>query len=281
MNRLALPHALIMCAPNGARRSKSDHPELPITIAQTVAVARECFAQGAAALHAHVRGTEGKHVLDAGLYRELIDEMAHSCPQMAVQITTEAVGLYSPKEQSAVVKAVVPDAVSVALSEMAPKDGDIQHARNFYHWAQEANVGVQHILYSPEDMIRLTHAQKEGIIPPGPQSVLFVLGRYTADQQSDPMSLIGFLAALQQSSMYEGSSWMVCAFGLSEQRVLTSALALGGHARVGFENNLYRPDGSLSKGNPEQVSRLSGVFNQLALQGQNKELALQTLGRRS
>ncbi|MEF9602808.1 3-keto-5-aminohexanoate cleavage protein, partial [Paracoccus sp. PXZ] len=82
------------------------------------ACARECHAAGAGGIHAHVRDAEGRHVLDAGLYAELIAELARAVPEMAVQITTEAVGRYSPAEQRALVARLRPAAVSVALREI-------------------------------------------------------------------------------------------------------------------------------------------------------------------
>ena len=118
-----------MVAPNGARRTKSDHPALPVTIAETVATARSCFAAGAGGLHAHVRDEEGRHVLDAGLYSELIAEMSVVVPDMMVQITTEAVGQYTPQQQRRLVENVRPDAVSVALREMLPDDSEAEAAR--------------------------------------------------------------------------------------------------------------------------------------------------------
>jgi len=122
MTRLAsLPP--IMLAPNGARRTRADHPALPMTIPETVEAARAGFAAGAGALHAHVRDETGAHVLDAGLYRELIAEMARAVPDMPVQITTEAVGRYSPADQRAVVRAVGPVAVSVCLARLRHRPG--------------------------------------------------------------------------------------------------------------------------------------------------------------
>lgn len=47
--------------------------------------------------------------------------------------------------------------------------------------------------------------------------------------------------------------WFVCAFGGFEARCALIAISLGGHARVGFENNLHRPDGSLAESNAELV----------------------------
>jgi uncharacterized protein (DUF849 family) len=63
---------VIMVAPNGARKTRSDHSSLPVSIEDTVSEAALCRAVGASALHAHVRGANDEHVLDAGLYRELI-----------------------------------------------------------------------------------------------------------------------------------------------------------------------------------------------------------------
>ena len=46
---------IIMAAPNGARKVKTDHQAVPVTIAETIATAKECHAAGASILHAHVR----------------------------------------------------------------------------------------------------------------------------------------------------------------------------------------------------------------------------------
>ena len=151
MSRL-FPLPSIMVAPNGARRGKADHPALPVTISEIVQTARACHAAGAGALHAHVRDGNGAHVLDAGLYRELIAEMARAVPDMPVQITTEAAGLYSPSQQRALLRAITPEGVSIALAEMLA-DGDRVAARDSYHTLAEAGVAVQHILYDAAQVV--------------------------------------------------------------------------------------------------------------------------------
>ena len=71
---------IIMVAPNGARKTQADHPALPVSIDETVDEAIRCQAAGATVLHAHVRGKQNEHVLDVGLYRELIAEMKQKAP---------------------------------------------------------------------------------------------------------------------------------------------------------------------------------------------------------
>ena len=243
----------IMLAPNGARKTKADHPALPVTIGETVAAARAGHDAGAGALHAHVRDAEGVHSLDAGLYRELIAEMARAVPDMPVQITTEAAGRYSPADQRAVVRAIQPEAVAVALSEMSPAPGDDPEASGFYHWAAEAGIPVQHILYTPADVSRLADLVSRGRIP-APLQLLFVLGRYQPPQPATPDMLAGFLAAA--GDLRGRPDWAVCAFGAHETACLVAALAAGGKARIGFENNLTGPDGHPAHDNADRVRDL-------------------------
>ena len=67
---------LVMAAPNGARKTKADHPRLPITIEETVEAAVDAYEAGAAILHAHVRDDAGGHSLDHHRYRDLLAAMA-------------------------------------------------------------------------------------------------------------------------------------------------------------------------------------------------------------
>lgn len=246
----------IMVAPNGARRMPSDHPAIPITISDTVATAKACYEAGAGGIHGHVRNDRGRHVLDAGLYRELIAELAREVPDMVVQITTEAVGIFSPDQQIAVVRAVRPAAVSVALREMAPGDDDTAKAADFYHWAHDEGIAVQHILYAGDEVERFARLVSAGMIPAQDQELLFVLGRYSADMESDPSYLSPFLEAYYATGLRETCEWMVCAFGRRETLCLRAALSRGGKVRVGFENNFFNDDGSIAADNGERVREI-------------------------
>ncbi|MDP2621103.1 MAG: 3-keto-5-aminohexanoate cleavage protein [Hyphomicrobiales bacterium] len=235
---------IITAAPNGARLNKQDHPNLPVTVAETAAEAARCQAAGAAVLHAHVRDADGAHVLDPGLYRELIEAVRDVCGDMLVQITSEAVGRYSPAEQAAAIIAGRPEAASVALREMWPGEGreEEKQARDFYTRAKAEGIHIQHILYDPPDLARFADACSRKIIPEDRGDALFVLGRYTASQQAEPGELDGFVGA-DTSAI---ASWTVCAFGRKGYDCLVRAIPLGGHVRVGFENNLHMRNGSLA-----------------------------------
>lgn len=248
------PLPRIMVAPNGATKMQADHPALPLTIPQIVATARACFAAGADGIHTHVRDADGRHVLDAGLYAELLAELARAVPVMAAQITTEAQGRYSPAEQRAVVAGVpAAKSVSVALREMLVED-DPAAARRFYNDCAARGVAVQHILYDSGDIDRLAAARDAGLVPAGPVQVLLVLGRYTDGQRAAPTDLVAPHGRL--IAHMPDADWAVCAFGPAETACLTAAHRLGGKLRVGFENNLINADGTVAADNAARVRDL-------------------------
>lgn len=258
------PLPQIMVAPNGARRSRQDHPALPVQLEDTVTTAIACQKAGAGGLHAHVRDTEGGHVLDAGLYLELLTELKQRAPDLAVQITTEAVGRYSPQEQRDLVTAVMPNFVSIALKEMKAGESDAE-LRRFYHWAHDAGIGVQHILYAPEEVLQLAAYVEKDVIPAQDLEMLFVLGRYATNQESDVSDLAPFIVNAKQC--LETAGWALCAFGKKETQCLVESIDKGGKARIGFENNLHNSDGSIAANNAERVGELVAALQQRQVLG--------------
>jgi len=88
-------------------------------------------------------------------------------------------------------------------------------------------------------------------------TLLFVLGRYSAGQRSDPSDLLPFLQAWADGGALTANvPWAMCAFGPREAECALTAALLGGHARLGFENNMALPDGSTAPDNAALVTNL-------------------------
>jgi 3-keto-5-aminohexanoate cleavage enzyme len=239
-----------MVAPNGARRTKRDHPALPMNAAETARCAAACRAAGAAMIHVHVRDAQGRHVLDADLYREATAAIRREVGEgLVIQATTEAVGRYTPAEQMALVRDLRPEAVSMAVRELIPDAGAEREAASFLAWMSGERIAPQFILYSADDLVRFDDLRCRGVVPDAFTDVLYVLGRYATDQQSTPRDLVPFLAV--DGARYP---WTVCAFGYREHACALTAAAMGGHIRVGFENNLHLKDGTLAPDNAALVA---------------------------
>jgi uncharacterized protein (DUF849 family) len=252
----------IAVAPNGAHKTRKDHPALPITPQELADCAVACRDAGASMFHLHVRNTEGMHSLEPSDYRPAIEAVRRAVgSSLVLQLTSEAVGIYAPSQQRAMVRELHPEAVSLALREMLPDAAAEREGAEFLAWTHREGIILQFILYSPEDVARYVELRRRGIIPEGRHWVLFVLGRYTPGQRSSLADLLPLLTVWNSAAAATaGVAWATCAFGPREIECSIGAAALGGHVRIGFENNLQLPDGRIARDNSELV----GCFAELA-----------------
>ena len=248
----------LMVAPNGARRIKKDHPAVPLTINETVETAKACYKEGAEAIHLHVRDENGQHVLDTGLYKEALNELENQVPKMHIQVTTEAVGKYSPADMRKLAYDVVPPGTSIGTAELIPtripEDEDIK----LYKYLTEAGTKIQHILYKPEDIDLLLDLLNKANIPADNAWCLFVIGHYTG-KISYPDNIPLFLKKMDENKTK--LDWSICAFGKEEIGCLEKAVSLGGKIRVGLENSLFMPNGEMAPDNQSKVAAVKNLFN--------------------
>lgn len=252
------PLPRLMVAPNGARRSKSDHPALPISDEDIIQTAIACGKAGADGIHVHIRDADGKHEIDAGHYRAVLAQLREAVPEMYLQVTSESADRYTGDEQRAIMRDLTPSHVSVALREMVRQKSDWGEAQAFYEWAHETQVEIQHILYSPEDVRGFVCALEQGRIPGKSHLIQLVQGTY-ANGSKDSVALPDYLVELKKADDMT-FDWMLCAFGSEETPSLVRAATLGGKARVGFENSLWHQDGTLAEDNTARVREVEAAI---------------------
>ncbi len=234
-----------MVSPTGARRTKADHPALPMTAAEIGRTAAEAADAGANAIHLHVRDRDGRHTLDGDAYREAIAaiEREVGAARLVIQSTSESFGIYEPAQQIAAMRALRPGAVSVAIREIFPDAEHEAPAADFFSWLDRERLGTQCIIYNVEELRYFYQLRRRGIIAGERVTLLLVLGRYTTGAVSKPADLLPYLQSLDAS---QPRRWMTCAFGGNEGACVLTAAALGGDMRVGFENNLHLADGTMA-----------------------------------
>ncbi|MEM6761263.1 MAG: 3-keto-5-aminohexanoate cleavage protein [Pseudomonadota bacterium] len=247
------PLPALMVSPTGARRTKADHPALPMSLDEIVEAAVACAKAGATGLHLHVRDKEGRHSIDVGRYREALDALHAAAPDLYVQVTSEAAGRYSPAEQRAMVRALRPAHVSVAFREMTADPAEDAEVRAFYHFARDEGIDIQHIAFSERELSRLIAAIDDGTIPGTNHLVQLVLGTYDGRVRSNPAMIAPFLAPMEARRGVLSFDHMVCAFGREETRCLVEAVNHGSKARVGFENSIWNDDGRVATDIVERV----------------------------
>lgn len=244
---------LVAVAPNGARKTKADLSQIPLTPDEIAQTAKDCLDAGAAMIHLHVRNPEdSSHSLSVGHYQAAIAAIEVATQgDTLIQVTSEAVGIYSPEQQFEMIHALKPLAVSIGLREIQSLDEASiqQHFRQM----KAVDTNPQIILYNAVDLAKYHDWLERQVLPGEAYPILLVIGKETPDGSFDNDFLIE-----QNISKIKASSWMVCGFGAQEFETCRLAIALGGHIRLGFENNSVLNDGSEAQDNAaliEQVLR--------------------------
>lgn len=245
---------LIAVAPNGARKTKRDHSALPLSTVELIKTAINCMEAGAAMMHFHVRDSYGRHTLDHRIYGPVLKELEKAVGEnILLQVSSESAGRYQADEQVDQMKRLAPHCLSCGLRELVRDQNDYAAGYAFFSELRRAGVLVQYILYSPADVEWYETLCSKGVITGENHLLLFVLGRYSNDVSAND-DLYSYVAALKQKS-----SWMACGFGQGEHAITAQAAKMGGHVRVGFENNQHLPDGSTASDNATLVKLASDL----------------------
>ena len=270
-NAVKVGGCLVAVAPNGARKSKADHPQIPLSAKELATTAKNCLAAGAAMIHLHVRNADGSHSLSAERYTEAIAEIKKSTKDgILIQVTSEAVGIYTADEQFAMIHKLQPSAVSIGLREIKNLGESI--INKHFEAMRDAKTHPQLILYNEADLTLYKDWLKRKVIPGTAYPILLVIGKKMADPGFDNSFLIpDFIDALP------ASSWMICAFGESEFETAKLAASLGGHIRVGFENNSVLADGSIASDNAELIAQTTSYLIEKGIQGADLEQAIEIM----
>ncbi|MEH6455062.1 MAG: 3-keto-5-aminohexanoate cleavage protein [Cocleimonas sp.] len=250
MNRKG--NILVAVAPNGARKTKSDHPMIPLSSAETAQTANDCMTVGASMIHLHVRNPDdNSHSLSAELYQKAIDAIDSSCQQqMFVQVTSEAVGIYTPDEQFEMIHLLKPGAVSIGLREIKSLDENVIHEH--FIKMKAANIHPQIILYNEYDLNNYHDWLARKVLPGNTYPILLVIGKPTPEGSFENSYLND-----ENVKNLQASSWMICAFGENEFSAAKLAASLGGHIRIGFENNSVLADGSEAEDNASLINQIA------------------------
>jgi 3-keto-5-aminohexanoate cleavage enzyme len=237
---------MISSAPNGARRTRSDHPSIPLTAEQLAAEARQLIEQQVSVLHLHVRDRKDRHSLDPDIYRQAISAIRKAVgDKLIIQVTSESVGIYNRHEQMDMIRTLRPEAASMALRELCPEPSMESEVGRFYEFLLRENIWPQHILYTAAEVERFDSMRKRGVFGEEHPSCLLVLGNYAGEIEGS----VEELADMHTMASFDGFPWSICCFGQSELQCMLAATGQGGHVRIGFENNLWLADGSIAQSN--------------------------------
>ncbi len=244
---------LITVAPTGAETAKADVPQLPTTLDELVETARRCEAAGAGLIHIHVRDADHKPTLDTAYLRDAVVAVREAT-DLVVQLSTGG-SVHDPLEKRLTVLEADPDSCSLTCGTTNFCDDVFLNPWGFmvdlYQLAQEREVVPEFELFELGHVHALRRLIDTCGLPFGGRvHVDFVTGVPGA-MPGTVETLLAGVAMLPA----EVTSWSATGIGRAHLPIMATALAAGGHLRVGMEDNLFVARGQVADHNAQFVER--------------------------
>ena len=237
----------------GAEVTKENNPAVPYTVEEIVREAKSAYDAGAALIHLHVRWDDGTPTQDKGRFQECVDAIRKVCPDVIIQPSTGgAVGMTDLERLQSTEITPTPematldcgtcnfggDEIFINTDNTIANFGDIMKQRGIKPECEVFDKGMIDLALK---------AAKKGHID-YPMHFDFVLGVQMTATVRDLVFMVG--------SIPPGSTWTATGIGKTCWDIVAATIAMGGHVRVGFEDNVYMSKGVLAKSNGEMVERV-------------------------
>jgi len=270
---------IITCAITGGVTSREQTPYLPVTPEEIAFSALEAAEAGAAIVHIHVRDPKtSRPSMDIELYRDTVDRIKKYNNSVLINLTTGPGALYIPSkdelsqgapeslllhaaERVKHIKLIKPDLCSIDFNTMH-QAGDgirINHksvTKCMVELVQAIGTKPELEIFDSGDFRIAKEFINDGTIK-GVPFWQFAMGvKYGWD--ATPNSLMYAYRDLPHNSI-----WSAFGIGRAEMPILAMTAILGGHVRVGMEDNIYLEKGVLAKTNAELVEKAARIVKDL------------------
>lgn len=253
---------IITVAVTGSRPTKENSPAIPYSPEEIAQSALDAWRAGASIAHIHVRDPntgEPSHQLE--LFQEVVERVRQKS-DLLLNLTTS--GLHITGDQREVIEkrlnpvSLEPELCSLDIGSMNFQD------RVFVNppaWGVEAAKRMQAAGVKPEiEVFDTGHISQaidliqQGFIddPPWFQLCMGVKWGIPATEEN---------LTFMRNKLPAGSLWSVLGIGRSQQAMISQGIRMGGHIRVGLEDNLYLKKGVLAKSNAELVEKAVKLIN--------------------
>ena len=293
---------IITAAITGSIHTPTMTPYLPITPKQIADEAVRAYEAGAAVAHIHAREPDtGKPSPDLDAIGEIISDVKSRCDIVLCISTGGGFGM-TAQERSAHVPKYKPELASLnfgsmnfALFPVIKKIKEFKYdwekkylamtedfifpntfktLREFNTIFSENNTKPEFEIYDTGMINNVAFMIQQGHVkqPVYLQFVMGILGGIPASMEN-----LMFLHLTAKDSIGD-FTWSVCAAGRHQMNMCTTALLMGGHARVGLEDSVYIEKGKMAKSNAEQVEKIIRIARELGIEPATPDEARQTLG---
>ena len=264
---------IITAALAGGATSKNNNPATPYTPEEFAEESYRCLQEGVSIVHIHAKDpSTGMATADVKQIKQTIAAIRDRCPDLIINLTTGYPEGVSPDERIASVMEIKPEMASLNVNSMNMGFGDYKKGALMYEFVYTNPFS------SIERFGRAMRAHKvkpeiEIFDPGGINNTLFI--RRQGDVFAEPMHfqfVYGVLGGMVFTSLLhlalmgqlpENATYSVCGVGPHQVAAAFMSVICGGHVRIGLEDNVRMPDGTLAKGSWEQatwVKELASIY---------------------
>lgn len=231
---------IITVALTGNVVTKELNPSLPVTAEEIAADVRRCADAGATLFHVHARDAQQRPTLDISFFKENVLNIKQVAPEVILQLST---GGRAGKDWEARIKPIqlLPEMGSFTTGSCNLPGIVYENSPPFLELVaqtfHDTDVKPEIEVFETGMINNALFLLRKGLLH-SPLHFDFVLGAPGAMPGS--VKNLAFLS----ESIPPGSTWSVAGIGRAEIPLATAAIIMGGHVRVGLEDNLHLPDGS-------------------------------------
>lgn len=254
---------IITAAISGAEVTQEMNPNVPYTVEQYVREAKSSVEAGAAVIHVHARFDDGTPTQDRERFREILDAIHAACPNAILQPSTGGATGMSADERLQPVE-LNPEMASLDCGTLNFGGDEIfVNTENmiieFARRMKERGIKPELEVFDKSMIDMALRLHKKGYID-GPLHWNLVMG-VNGGIAGTPRDL-QFLI----DSLPEGSTFTVSGVGRCQLDMNIISMVNGGHARVGFEDNLMMDRGVLAESNGQFVARIARIAKEMNLE---------------
>ena len=251
---------IITAAICGAEVTKEMNPAVPYTVEEIVREAKSAYDAGAAIVHLHVRRDDGTPTQDKARFKECIDAILKVIPDVIlIPSTGGAVGMTAEERLQPTELPIEMATLDCGTCNFGDEvfENTMPMMRDFGKRMMENNIKPEYECFEMGHLDTALAMVKKGQMPGHPMQINFVLGVPGCTAATVPN-----LCWLVQN-IPSDATWCATGVGRSEFPLAAAAIAMGGHVRVGFEDNLYIEKGVLAKSNGELVEKVVRIAKEL------------------
>jgi 3-keto-5-aminohexanoate cleavage enzyme len=252
------PDVILTAAIVGAETTRAQTPHLPITPDEIADEAARCRDAGAAVIHLHVRNDDGSPTQSRDRFQATIEKIRRKT-DVVIQVSTGgAIGMSI--DERAQPLACKPEMATLNCGTLNFGDDVFVNTRpqikDLAARLRSSGAVAELECYEVGHVEEALALADKGVIP-APLHFQFVMG------------VPGGIGANEHNLRYlvtlvpKGASWAVAAVGRHQQAMTELAMRLGGHARVGLEDNIYLSKGVLAEGSAPLVARAAAYAKTL------------------